>query len=115
MSLQAKILSLISGISDTVVRVDVASTINFLYEVYASGRAKGEEVRRELYAVCSDVVSGVHPELSEEELLNMDIDELWRRIEKAFGVNDIRRTDLHNEEQIRKYEELLAERGVPIP
>jgi len=90
MSLQAKILSLISGITDTVVRVDVASTINYLYEVYASGRVKGEEVRRELFAVCSDVVSGVHPELSEEEvrrIANGMADEFMR----IFRVESLRR------------------------
>jgi len=37
MSLQARIVNLIAGIIDPTVRIDVASTINYLFAVYADG------------------------------------------------------------------------------
>lgn len=68
MSLQAKIMSLISGITDPGMRVDVASTINYLFNVYCAGHADENEVRGALYEICYDVISATHPELTEEEV-----------------------------------------------
>jgi len=89
-SLQAKILSLIAGITDPVVRVDVASTINFLFDVYAGGGIKEDELRSELYSICVDVISGVHPELTEEEVrrISRTTAEEFMRI---FKVESLRR------------------------
>lgn len=49
-------------------------------------------------------------DISEKELLKMEMDELWRKVEEAFGVK-MDELDEHNEEQIRKYEEMLEEVG----
>jgi len=68
MSLQAKILSLISGITDPTVRIDIASTINYLSQVWAGGGVSAQEIRSSLFEVCFDVVNGTHPELTEEEV-----------------------------------------------
>jgi len=44
-------------------------------------------------------------DLSSEELLEMDIDQLWKLIERYFGCK-IDGLDKHNREQILKYEQL---------
>jgi hypothetical protein len=68
MSLQAKIMTLLSGISDPVVRIDIATTINYLFSVYASGRSNENEIRDALYDVLLDVVRATHPDLIEEDV-----------------------------------------------
>jgi hypothetical protein len=50
------------------VRVDVASTVNYLFTLYASGHANETEVRDALYTACLEVVSAMHPELTQEEV-----------------------------------------------
>jgi len=67
-SLQAKILSLISGITDPTARIDIASTINYLFQIWIGGHAQEKEIRSSLFEVCFDVISGTHPELTEEEV-----------------------------------------------
>jgi len=67
-SLQAKILSLISGITDPTMRIDIASTVNYLFQVWTGGGASEEEIRGSLFEVCRDVISGTHPDLTEEEV-----------------------------------------------
>lgn len=49
------------------------------------------------------------PELPEDELLNMSMEEFWHRVEGAMGVDNIERLDKHNKEQIEKYEKELEE------
>ena len=68
MSLQAKILNLLSGINDPTVRMDVASTVNYLFNLYCGGHANESEIRDALYDVCLNVVRAMHPELTEEEV-----------------------------------------------
>lgn len=68
MSLQMKILSLISGIVDPKIRIDVASTINFLYNVYVDGRASEEEVLNDLYSICRDILTYTYPLLGVDEI-----------------------------------------------
>jgi len=68
MSLQARIVNLIAGIIDPTVRIDVASTINYLFAVYADGSLEENEVRNALREVCMDVISALYPELTEEEV-----------------------------------------------
>jgi len=67
MSLQAKILSLLSGIDDPTVRMDVASTINYLFSIYTGGHANEDEIRDALYEIFLDIIDAVHPELTREE------------------------------------------------
>jgi len=68
LSVQAKIMNLLSGITDPTVRVDIASTVNYLFSVYSGGHANEDEIRDCLYEVCLDVISVTHPELIEEEV-----------------------------------------------
>ena len=68
MSLQAKILNLIGGITDPSTRMYVASTINYFFSLYSSGHANEDEIRDALYEVCLDVVRATYPELTEEEV-----------------------------------------------
>jgi len=68
MALQVKILSLISGIDDPAVRMDISATVNYLLQVYTSGRVKEDEVRDSLYEVFVDVLRVKSPELTDEEI-----------------------------------------------
>jgi len=68
LSVQAKIMNLLSGITDPTVREDIASTINYFFSLYSSGTVKEDEIRNSLYEVCLDVVGTTHPELTEEEV-----------------------------------------------
>jgi len=68
LSVQAKILNLLSGITDPTVRMDIASTVNYLFSIYSGGHANEDEIRNSLYEVCLDVISVTHPELIEEEV-----------------------------------------------
>jgi len=88
MSLQAKILSLISGITDPTMRIDVASTINYLFQIWLGGNVREEEIRGSLFEVCFDVISGVHPELTEEEVRGIasDMTKEFMRIFKVEGL-----------------------------
>lgn len=90
MSLQAKVLNLLSGITDPMIRMDVSSTIYYLMDVYASGSASEEEVRRSLFEICLDVIRFTRPDLVEEEAreqANKFVDELIA----AFRIETLRR------------------------
>ena len=68
MSLSMKIANLLSGINDPTARIDIASTINYLFSVYSSGNANENEIRDALYEILIDVLRASHPELVEEEI-----------------------------------------------
>lgn len=68
MSLQSKIVNLISGITDPTMRVDVASTINYFFSLYSTGRATEGELRDSLLEVCLDIIGFTHPELTQDEV-----------------------------------------------
>jgi len=89
MSLQAKILSLISGVTDPTRRIDIASTINYLFQIWMSGVAEEGEIRTSLFEVCSDVISGTHPELTEEEVrrISSDMAGDFMRLFKIEGLS----------------------------
>jgi len=68
MGLSTKIANLLSGISDPTTRIDIASTINYLFSIYSSGKANENEIRDALYEILTDVLRATHPELVEEEI-----------------------------------------------
>lgn len=68
MSLQAKILTLLAGVNDPTLRLDVATTINYLLNVYISGNADEKEIYTSIYEVCKDVLTVKHPDLTSEEI-----------------------------------------------
>jgi len=61
-------MNLIAGITDPMVRIDVASTINYLFSIYTDGTIREGEARNALREVCTDVVSVLYPEFTEEEV-----------------------------------------------
>jgi hypothetical protein len=90
MSLMQKVQALIAGIEDPKVRLDVASTIKFLSDLYGSGRANEEEVRSDLFDICADVIRMSNPALVEDEVrkrASIVADELFQtiRIELVMG------------------------------
>jgi len=68
MSLTQKIQALVSGIDDPRMRMDVASTITFLADLYGNGRISREDLARDLYDICVDVLRASNPELLDEEI-----------------------------------------------
>lgn len=68
MSLMSKVRALISGIDDPKVRLDVAQTINFLAGLYSIGRINDNQLKDDLFEICSDVISYSNPELDAEEI-----------------------------------------------
>jgi len=67
-SLARKVEALVAGIVDPRVRVDVMSTVNFLYSLFVRGKVSEEEVFRDLVDVCSTVIRLSEPGLAEEEV-----------------------------------------------
>jgi len=67
MSLQSKILSLLSGVVDPALRMDIATTINYLFQLYMVGEVPEDRIRDELYELCYDVVRALHPEITDSE------------------------------------------------
>jgi len=68
MRLQEILLDLLSGISDPVVRVDVASTISFLSQVYRMGKATEEQITNDLREIVREVITMKNPTLAPDEL-----------------------------------------------
>ena len=90
MSLHNLIINLISGITDPRARSEIAATLRYLYEVYASGRAGVEEIRNDLFEVCSLILSLTRADLTEEEIRN----EAWKYADellRSFKLESLRR------------------------
>jgi len=90
MSLQSKILDLISGITDPSDRIYISSTINYLLSVYASGNASEDAVRDALFDVCYNVLRVKMYDSPDEEVRKkaaMLSDEFIR----LFGVESVLR------------------------
>jgi len=68
MSLWVKINALVSGIPDNRVRLDIATTINYLYNVYTAGGINEEQLRSELVNICRDIIEMSNPLLAPEEV-----------------------------------------------
>jgi len=68
MSVQQVILNLISGISDPADRMEIARTINMIYQAFISGRANEDEVRRDLLDIVKTVLKYKDPFLPKEEI-----------------------------------------------
>jgi len=64
------ILSLIRKIPDPSVRTDIASTINFLKDLYESGHISEEQLRSDLREVIETVLEYIRPDLTREEIEN---------------------------------------------
>ena len=68
MSLQALVLSLVSGIDDPKVRMDICSTIYFLRDLYLEGKITEGQLRKDLMDIVTTIISAKHPELLPDEV-----------------------------------------------
>jgi len=89
MSLQSLILSLISDIDDPAVRMDVASTIVFLKDLYLSGAMGAEQLKSELKEVALTVIDALHPELLPEER-EKKAEEMASQMARAIKLETLR-------------------------
>jgi len=67
MSLNVKILSLLSGIIGVSDRVGIASTIFYICDLYLDGNIKEEKARAEIYNICYNIVRFANFDLTEDE------------------------------------------------
>ncbi|MEM4500568.1 MAG: hypothetical protein QW512_00360 [Thermofilaceae archaeon] len=67
MSLMHKVKVVMDMLSDTNVRLDLAQTITFLFDVYRSGRASEDQIRVDLRELFMSLVNVTRPELAPEE------------------------------------------------
>lgn len=67
MSLNAKILNLLKGIDDPALRVEIAQTIRFLFEVYMSSDVEAQEIKNSLKELALTIINMKEPLLTEAE------------------------------------------------
>jgi len=84
------ITKLISPIKDPEMRVNVASTINYLLDVYSSGGAKEEDIRNDLYEIIETVISATMPEKTREEITKIAKDKADEFV-RAFKMEGLLR------------------------
>jgi len=63
-----KVRKLISDIPDNRIRFDAASTINFLFDVYASGGVDEDSLKNDLRDICQTIISITNPLLSPDDV-----------------------------------------------
>ena len=68
MSLMQKLQALTAGIEDPKVKFDIMGTINFLAELYGSGKISDEDLRNDLLDICRTVVEITNVDLTKEEI-----------------------------------------------
>ncbi len=90
MSYHQKLLSLLSGIDDPTIRMEVFRTVAFLYEVYTSGQASEDEIASDLFEVVYNVIAVKHPELTEEEA-KKKAEQFVKEILQAFRLESMSR------------------------
>ena len=79
MSVALKVKALIAALPDPASAMNVASTINFLFNLFSNGKINEEDLRRDLRDICSTVMNITNPDLSEEEIrkrVEVVVDEL---------------------------------------
>jgi len=83
-------MSLISDLKDPVARMDIASTINYVYSIFSSGHANENQVRDTLYDIIVDVLRATRFDLTDEEIKKKAAS-LTDEFIKAFRVESVRR------------------------
>jgi len=68
MSLMQKLQALTAGIEDPKVKFDIMGTINFLADLYSSGKINDENLRNDLLDICRTVVEITNVDLTKEEI-----------------------------------------------
>lgn len=90
MSLQSKVLSLITDITDPAIRMDIASTIYFMFDLYSSGSVKESDVKMALTNIITDVLGALHPEWTDEEL-KAKVKDMVNDFLRIFKLESVRR------------------------
>jgi len=83
-------MSLLSGILDPTTRVDIASTIQYIFDLYSSGRISDADAKNALYEICVEVLRATKPDLTDEEIKE-NAAELSEQFIKAFRIEGLRR------------------------
>jgi len=68
MSILRLVNDLLAGMVDLRTKLDVAATINFLYNMYRIGRIDRETLRGELEEIVSTILRLRYPNMSDEEM-----------------------------------------------
>lgn len=90
MSLQSKVLTLLADITDPAVRMDIASTIYFMFDLYSSGSIKESDVKQTLTNIITDVLGALHPEWTDEEL-KAKVKDMVNEFIRVFKLETVRR------------------------
>jgi hypothetical protein len=69
MTLWTKINALLAGISDPKTRIDIATSINYLYNLFSHGAISEDQLRSDLKEICASVIEASNPLLTEEEAM----------------------------------------------
>jgi len=85
-SLQAKILSILSGIDEASIRIEISKTIFYLFEIYRSGRASDEDILQDLFEVSKTIVTLKGLAVTPEEIQQKGM-ELAKDLLNTFKVN----------------------------
>ena len=83
MSLNAKILSLLSGIVGVNDRVGIAGSIFYICDLYLDGHINEDKARDEIYDICFNVLRAVNFDLTDDEVkkkANMMTEEIMRAV-----------------------------------
>lgn len=91
MSLNTKILNLVSGIDDPSTRLEIARTIIFLFDVWLSGRVSKDEIVSSLQEIAYTIVSYKFPLMNEEEK-RKKAREIAEDIFRSFRIESLYRT-----------------------
>lgn len=90
MSLHNLIMSLISDLRDPTIRIDIASTINYIYSLFSSGNINENQARDAIYDVIVDVLRATRFDMTDEEIKKKAAS-LTDDFIKAFRIESIRR------------------------
>lgn len=91
MVLEQKIMNLISGITDPAIRLEIARTIVFLFEVWTMGKVREEEIMRDLKDIAYTVITYKNPLLTEDEA-RRKAEDLAKDIFRVFRLESMYRT-----------------------
>ena len=86
-------LSLVSDVDDPTIRIEVLRTINFLYQVYQTGRVTDDQIYNDLFEVCLTIIRYKHPDLTPEEQAQK-AKEFAERLLEEFRIGSLTRRTL---------------------
>jgi len=96
LSVALKVKTLMAALPDPASAMNVASTINFLFNLFSNGKINEEDLRRDLRDICRTVLNITNPDLTEEDVRkrvevvvdelveSMKIESLSRRVMARF-------------------------------